>query len=55
VHFCLGASLARMEIEVTLESLVDRFVAFEAAGPVEWVPNNRLFGLKSLPVRMIPR
>jgi cytochrome P450 len=55
VHFCLGASLARMEIEVTLESLVDRFVAFEAAGPAEWVPNNRLFGLKSLPVRMIPR
>ena len=55
VHFCLGASLARMEIRLTLEALVERYAGFEAAGPSEWVPNNRLFGLKSLPVRMIPR
>lgn len=54
VHFCLGASLARLEIKLTLEALVDRYSGFEAAGTSEWVPNNRLFGLKSLPVRLIP-
>lgn len=53
VHFCLGASLARLEIKLTLEALVDRYAGFESAGPSEWVPNNRLFGLKSLPVRLI--
>jgi len=55
VHFCLGASLARIEIRLTLEALLDRYTSFEAAGPAEWVPNNRLFGLKSLPVRLISR
>jgi cytochrome P450 len=53
VHFCLGASLARLEIKLTLEALLDRYERFEAAGEPQWVPNNRLFGLKSLPVRMI--
>jgi cytochrome P450 len=52
-HFCLGASLARLEIRVTLELLIERFGGFEAAGPSSWMPNNRLFGLKSLPVRFL--
>ncbi len=53
VHFCLGASLARMEIALTLEALASRYRAVEAAGPVAWTPNNRLFGLSTLPVRLI--
>jgi cytochrome P450 len=52
-HFCLGASLARLEIRVTLELLVERYAAFEPTGPVSWMPNNRLLGLKTLPVRLI--
>jgi cytochrome P450 len=55
VHFCLGASLARMEIRLTLEALLERYSAFASAGPAEWVPNNRLFGLKTLPVRALAR
>ncbi|HEX4984397.1 MAG TPA: cytochrome P450, partial [Ilumatobacteraceae bacterium] len=51
IHYCLGASLARLELRVALEELVDHFESFEAAGPHEWAPNNRLFGLKHLPVR----
>lgn len=51
IHYCLGASLARLELRVALEELVDHFERFEAAGPHEWTPNNRLFGLKHLPVR----
>ena len=53
-HFCLGAALARLEIKVTLELLLDRCAGFEATGPTAWMPNNRLFGLKTLPVRLIP-
>ena len=53
-HFCLGASLARLEIRVTLELLLERDVRVEQVGPIAWMPNNRLFGLKHLPVRLVP-
>ncbi len=49
-HFCLGASLARLELTVALEALIQRFDGFALAGAVEWMPNNRLFGLKHYPV-----
>jgi cholest-4-en-3-one 26-monooxygenase len=49
-HFCLGASLARMEIRVLLEALVERYDAIELAGPVERMRSNFLHGIKHLPV-----
>jgi cytochrome P450 len=52
-HFCLGAALARLEIKVLLDLLIERGVRIERTGDVAWMPNNRLFGLKSLPVRLI--
>jgi cytochrome P450 len=52
-HFCLGASLARLEIRTTLELLLARGVRVEHAGPLSWMPNNRLFGPKHLPVRLV--
>jgi cytochrome P450 len=55
MHFCLGASLARLEIATTLELLAERVARVEAVGEPTWTPNNRLHGLKSLPVRLIPR
>jgi cytochrome P450 len=52
VHFCLGAHLARLEIRVMMEEILARALRFELAGTPVWRPNNRLVGLKSLPVRV---
>jgi cytochrome P450 len=49
-HICLGAGLARLEINIALEELLRRIARFDLAGPAEWIPNNRLLGLRSLPL-----
>ena len=51
VHFCLGACLARLEIRLVLEALLDRFDAIELAGPVEWTRSNKHTGVRHMPVR----
>jgi cytochrome P450 len=52
VHYCLGANLARLEMRVMFEELFARYGRFEIAGPAEFTRENRLLGLKRLPVRM---
>jgi cytochrome P450 len=54
-HFCLGANLARLEIRVMFEEILDRFERFELMGPLAWTNNNRLLSLTELPVRLFPR
>ncbi|MGI8663095.1 MAG: cytochrome P450 [Acidimicrobiales bacterium] len=49
-HFCLGASLARLEVRVLLEALVERYDSIELAGPFERVRSNFIQGIKHLPV-----
>jgi hypothetical protein len=53
-HFCLGANLARLEIRVMFEELLNRFDHFELEGPLAWMNNNRLVGLTELPVKAFP-
>lgn len=55
VHFCLGATLARLEIRIVLEELIRRGLDFSLAGPPQWMPNNRLFGVRELPLVAIER
>jgi cytochrome P450 len=54
VHFCLGASLARLELKIVFEELLHSGLNFELVGEPQWIPNNRLVGLKTLPVRVVP-
>jgi cytochrome P450 len=54
-HFCLGASLARLEMRVVLEALLARFEAPVLAGPLAWVRSNKHTGLRRMPVRLRPR
>ena len=57
IHFCLGAPLARMEAEIALGSLLQRFPAMELAADREtiaWRPSALLRGPAELPVRLRP-
>ncbi|WP_405493403.1 cytochrome P450 [Streptomyces sp. NBC_00096] len=59
-HYCLGAPLARMELETALTALLDRFpdvvLATPAAGGEEWLkgPFPAFRGLERLPVALDP-
>jgi cytochrome P450 len=53
IHYCLGAPLARMEAEVALGTLLDRFPGMSLATPPEelrWRSVSLINGLESLPV-----
>ncbi len=52
VHFCLGASLAQLEMRVVFAELLAAFPYYELAGPVEWTRSNRHTGIRHLPLRM---
>jgi cytochrome P450 PksS len=52
-HFCLGASLARLEARIALQALFRRWPAMRLAQPAEslrWRPTLPLRGLEALPV-----
>ena len=55
MHYCLGASLARLEIRLLFEELLPRFPHIELIGEPTFTRDNRLFGLKHLPVRLAAR
>jgi cholest-4-en-3-one 26-monooxygenase len=53
-HFCLGASLARLEIRCMFEELMQRLPDIELAGPVQRLRSNFINGIKHMPVRYTP-
>ncbi len=53
VHFCLGSSLARLELRVVFEELLRSGLDFRFDGDLVWMPNNRLVGLKSFPLQVV--
>ena len=52
-HFCLGGPLAKLEIRLAMEVLIERYEGIEITGPVEWVQSTFVGGLKRLPVHLI--
>ena len=49
-HFCLGASLARLEIRCMFEELLQRLPDMELAGPVSRLRSNFINGIKEMQV-----
>ncbi len=52
-HYCLGAHLARVELQVALESLLARFPNLRLAVPaseVPWKDGSAVWGLEALPL-----
>ncbi len=52
VHFCLGAALARMEINSFFAELVPRIKSIELAGEPELMATTFVGGIKHLPIRV---
>lgn len=54
IHYCLGAPLARLETEIALTALLERFPRLALGVPYDelrWRPSTRARGLIALPVR----
>ncbi len=49
-HFCLGANLARMEINVMFDEILDRLDDLEITAPVSRLRSNFINGLKHIPL-----
>lgn len=54
-HFCLGAHLARLEMRLMLEAILDRMENIELTGAVEMAASNLFWGIKHLPIRFNSR
>lgn len=55
IHYCLGANLARCELQEALALLATRVPDLELAGRVEWKPETfGIWGPSRLPVRWSP-
>jgi cytochrome P450 len=50
-HFCIGAALARLEVALVLEELLDRFRTVEPAGEVAYSPSDIIAGVTSAPLK----
>lgn len=53
-HYCLGAHLARLEIDAMLREVLTRLPDVEPAGDVEWLASTFVSGPRHLPVRFTP-
>jgi cytochrome P450 len=53
-HHCLGAHLARLELKIMFEELLERLPDLALAAPVSRVRSNLVAGIKHMPVRFTP-
>jgi cytochrome P450 len=54
-HYCLGAHLAKLEVQVMFDLLLPRIADVELTGPAERMRTNFTNAFKRMPVRVTPR
>ncbi|WP_323671185.1 cytochrome P450 [Candidatus Poriferisodalis multihospitum] len=55
IHYCLGAFLARAELQEALKAVAKRMPDLRLDGDVEWKPvSNGIWGPSTLPIRFTP-
>ncbi len=55
LHYCVGAALARLELECCFARLLEQVDGLEVTGPVEMLDRLTLFGPRVLPLAAISR
>jgi cholest-4-en-3-one 26-monooxygenase len=50
-HYCLGANLARLELQAMFRQLAERLGEVELAGPIRRMRSNFVGGIKHMPIR----
>ena len=53
-HYCLGANLAKLELDIIFAEVLSRMPDLSAAGPAEMLRSNFIGGVKHLPVSFTP-
>ena len=53
-HQCPGSGLARMEMAIVFEELLDRMPDITLDGPVDRMRSNMILAVKRMPVRFTP-
>lgn len=53
-HTCLGRAMARLEMEILIPLMLERFPGMTLNGTPEWLVSDNATGLKRLPVRLKP-
>jgi cholest-4-en-3-one 26-monooxygenase len=50
-HYCLGANLARLELQAMFRQLAERIETVELAAPIQRMRSNFVGGIKHMPIR----
>jgi cholest-4-en-3-one 26-monooxygenase len=50
-HYCLGANLARLELQAMFRQLAERIETVELAGPIQRMRSSFVGGIKHMPIR----
>ncbi|HEY2105902.1 MAG TPA: hypothetical protein VGH29_08960, partial [Candidatus Binataceae bacterium] len=50
-HFCLGANLARLELQMIFREIAARMEQVELAGPISRMRSSFVGGIKHMPIR----
>lgn len=54
VHYCLGANLARAEMQEALAFLAERVASLQLTGEPQFDTASGIYGLQKLPLRLVP-